>query len=164
MRPTTDRVREAVFNSLNSLGAIQGAVVLDLFAGTGALGIEALSRGAERAVFVERNAKARAVIEANLSSTGLADRATVVTGTAEDHLDRVADLVDLVLADPPYDYGAWPELLARISGRCAPDALVVIESGAPVALPPGWLAERAKSYGGTLVSFVRPPTSLPEQS
>lgn len=162
MRPTTDRVREAVFNSLNSLGAIDEAVVLDLFAGTGALGIEALSRGAARAVFIERNAKARAVIEANLASTGLAGQGTVVAGTAEDHLDRVGEAVDLVLADPPYGYEGWDDLLARIERRLSPGGLVVIESRRPVALPPGWVAERVKSYGGTLVTFVRPPTSPPE--
>lgn len=162
MRPTTDRVREAVFNSLNSLDVLDGAAVLDLFAGTGALGIEALSRGAERAVFIERNAKARAVIEANLASTGLADHGTVVAGAAEDHLDRVDQSFDLVLADPPYDYEGWEDLLVRIARRLSPDGLVVIESRRPVALPPGWVAERVKSYGGTLVTFVRPPTSPPE--
>jgi len=155
-------VREAVFNSLNSLGALDDAVVLDLFAGTGALGIEALSRGAARAVFVERNAKARAVIEANLASTGLAGQGTVVASTAEDHLDRAGDTVDLVLADPPYGYQGWEDLLARIERRLSPDGLVVVESRRPVPLPPGWVAERAKSYGGTLVTFVRPQTSPPE--
>jgi 16S rRNA (guanine966-N2)-methyltransferase len=167
-RPTTDRVREAMFNSLVSYDAVQGAVVLDLFAGSGALGIEALSRGASRAVFVERDARARSVVEANLETTGLAGQAQVVGGSAEDHVRRTPDVYDLVLADPPYDYADWPDLLGLLGSRLRDDAVVVIESGDAVELPDGWVVERAKSYGGTLVSFVHPPTTppptiLPEQ-
>lgn len=148
-----------MFNALVSYDAVHDAVVLDLFAGSGALGIEALSRGATRAVFVERDARARAVVDANLSSTGLRDQALVLGGGAEDHLVRTSDRYDLVLADPPYDYGDWPGLFGLLLPRLSPDSLVVIESGDEVQAPVGWVVERAKSYGGTLVTFVRPPTT-----
>lgn len=85
-RPTPDRVREAVFNSLHSLGVLPGCQVLDLYAGTGAMGIEALSRGAASAVFVERDPEALAALRANLAATGLEDRAAVVAADVDDYL------------------------------------------------------------------------------
>src|SRR5262245_10228804 len=100
-RPTSDRVREAVFNALGSLGAVEGARVVDLFAGTGALGIEALSRGAERCTFVERNRGARDVIHENLQNLGLVGRAEVVANDVLLFL-RDAPAFDLALVDPPY--------------------------------------------------------------
>src|SRR5689334_16902428 len=103
-RPTSDRVREAVFNALGSLDAVEGAVVADLYAGSGALGIEALSRGASEATFVESSAAARSVIETNLAATDFGDRATVVTGDVLSHLRATDDRYDLVLADPPYAF------------------------------------------------------------
>ncbi len=154
-----------MFNSLTSYDAVHDAVVVDLFAGSGALGIEALSRGASCATFVERDGRARAVIDANLAATGLADHAAVVGGTAEDHLARTSESYDVVLADPPYEYSDWGRLLGLVAPRLSPRALVVIESGGAVDLPDGWGVVRAKSYGGTLVTFVSltttttPPTS-----
>ena len=154
VRPTTDRVREAVFNALGSMDAVAGATVLDLFAGSGALGIEALSRGAAAATFVERDPRARAAVEENLRSTGLADRATVVAGTAEDALGRFADdpPFDLALLDPPYDHAGWDDLLARLRAR-----IVVIESDRDVPVPVDWQVVRAKRYGSTLVAIARSP-------
>src|SRR4051812_34670940 len=102
-RPTADRVREATFNALSSLDAIDGAVVVDLFAGSGALGIEALSRGAEHVTFVDNDPKAIAVVRDNLAVTGLSDRATVVRGDALRQLPMVG-AVDLALLDPPYAF------------------------------------------------------------
>ena len=103
IRPTSDRVREAIFNTLFSLDAVDGAEVTDLFAGTGALGIEALSRGAAHCTFVDRDADAVALIESNLASLDLADRARVVRADALVHARRTGP-VDLVLADPPYRF------------------------------------------------------------
>lgn len=159
VRPTADRVREAVFNALHSLGAVEGARVLDLFAGSGALAIEALSRGARQAVLVERDPRARAAIEQNLAGTGLGAQAEVVSGDAESYLARATGTFDLVLADPPYAYGAWPSLLAATGRVLDPQGLVVVESDREVPLPAGWDVERAKWYGGTLVVFARPPSS-----
>ncbi len=172
-RPTLDRVREAVFNALASQDAIDGARVLDLFAGSGALGIEALSRGAAHATFVDTDRAARRVIDQNLAATGLADRAEVLGTDASTHLRRVAGepsadapgAYDLVLLDPPYATGddAWAELLELVAA-VAPDAVVVVESDREVPVPGGWHALRSKRYGGTLVSVLMPPRPLSEPS
>jgi 16S rRNA (guanine966-N2)-methyltransferase len=155
-RPTSDRVREAVFNALGSLDAIEGAVVADLYAGSGALGIEALSRGASRATFVEASAAARAVIEANLAGTDLGDRATVVAGDVLGHLRATTDRYDLVLADPPYAFDGWPALAAAAVARLAPDGVLVAESDQVPDLGGAGAVLRSKRYGGTVVVFVRP--------
>ena len=170
VRPTSDRVREAVFNALGSMGAVEGARVLDLFAGTGALGIEALSRGAHACTFVERDPRAREALARNLAVTGLDRRAEVVGAEAEAWLTgpaatAVAEEVlvpDLVLLDPPYAYDRWAVLLAGVAS-VAPGATVVIESDRTVGLPEEWDALREKRYGGTLVVIARPPSPPPEQ-
>ena len=153
-RPTADRVREATFNALHSLGAIEGARVVDLFAGSGALGIEALSRGADHATFVDRDRRAVAAIEANLAATGLTGSATVQCQTVERALDEAVargDRWTLALADPPYAFEGWEALLATV-----PADLVVAESGRPVPVPAGWRAIRERRYGATLVAILRP--------
>ena len=147
-RPTSDRVREAIFNALASMDAVTGATVLDLFAGSGALGVEALSRGAAHCTFVEPAREALAAIRQNLSKTGLADRASVVPGHVEPFLAGFSGSVDLALCDPPYAFERWPELLARV-----PAAIVVCESDRPIVLGPGWCAIRSRRYGGTVVTF-----------
>jgi 16S rRNA (guanine966-N2)-methyltransferase len=154
VRPTTDRVREAVFNSLVSLDAVDGAAVLDLFAGSGALGIEALSRGAAHATFVEHDARVRSVIEQNLRATGLEERARIVAGTAEDFVAGPdgRSTWDLALLDPPYEYAPWSTLLAGLRAR-----VVVIESDREIDLPDDWGVVRAKGYGSTLVVIARSP-------
>jgi 16S rRNA (guanine966-N2)-methyltransferase len=153
-RPTADRVREATFNALHSLGAIEGAHVVDLFAGSGALGIEALSRGADHATFVDSDRRAVTAIEANLASTGLADAATVRCLTVERAVDEAVargDRWTLALVDPPYAFDGWDALLAAV-----PADLVVVESGRPVPVPDGWRAIRERRYGATLVAILRP--------
>jgi 16S rRNA (guanine966-N2)-methyltransferase len=155
-RPTSDRVREAVFNALDSLGVVQGAVVLDLFAGSGALGIEALSRGAEKATFVDADRAAVEAIEANLAHTGLAGRARVVRGDALDHLATAQQALDLVLIDPPYERDDWPDLLASAVRRLSHDGVIVAESDREILAPPGAHATRSRRYGGTVVTFLRP--------
>ena len=154
-RPTSDRVRESMCNALHSLDAIDGADVLDLFAGSGALGIEALSRGAASATFVEPDRVARSVVEANLASTGLGASATVVAGDALRHLARTTARYHLVLADPPYAYADWPDLLAALAPHLHPDAVVVLESDRSVEVPPPFLVIREKRYGGTVVAFLQ---------
>src|SRR5436853_7744768 len=102
LRPTSERVREAVFATLGSLGAVEGTRVVDLFAGTGALGIEALSRGATAATFVDDDATAVATVKANLQATGLVG--TVVRSDVLRFLESAAERYDLALADPPYAF------------------------------------------------------------
>ena len=154
-RPTSDRVREALFNALESLSAIDGAKVLDAFAGSGALGIEALSRGADQAVFADTSPAARQMIEANLAATQLAPRASVVGGTALSAL-RAHGPFDLVLLDPPYGYDDWPALLEVVGKGLNPDAVVVIESDREVAVPDDMRVIRNKQYGSTVVLFAVP--------
>jgi 16S rRNA (guanine966-N2)-methyltransferase len=151
-RPTTDRVREATFNALGSLGAVEGATVLDLFAGSGALGIEALSRGAASCTFVDVDRAAREAVEANLEACGLTRLATVVASPADRHLADLARMgvrIDLALIDPPYDFDGWEDLLAAL-----PADLAVLESGRPLDLPEGWDPLRTKRYGRTHVTIA----------
>lgn len=148
IRPTADRVREAMFNSLYSLGAIAGAVVVDLFAGSGALGIEALSRGADRVIFVENNRRALVVLRENLASLGLQDQATVVPADATMFLPH-AESYDLLLLDPPFSFDGWPALLADVE-----DSIVVIESNRAIELPESWDMHRLRRYGGIVVMLA----------
>ncbi len=150
-RPTSDRVRESIFNMLFSLGVHGGETVVDLYAGCGALGIEALSRGATHCTFVERDRKAVECIRKNLESIGFADRATVVHAEVGAWLDQQPPRADLVLADPPYADDAWLSLLDRIEARW-----LVAEAGEVVAEHPRWDVVREKTYGTTVVTvFAR---------
>jgi 16S rRNA (guanine966-N2)-methyltransferase len=149
-RPTTDKVREATFNALGSLGLIIDARVADLFAGSGAVGIEAISRGARSCVFVERDRSALAALRDNLAMLGCEDVAKVVAG---DVMSIAASLdVDLVYADPPYGFEAWERLLSVLT---AP--FIVTESGhelgEDLGTPNGLEIVRSQRYGRTWVTF-----------
>jgi 16S rRNA (guanine966-N2)-methyltransferase len=149
-RPTADRVREALFSML---GDVAGARVLDLYAGSGALGIEALSRGAASALFVERDPAAVAVIERNLAP--LEVDATVARADAVRWLARAEGPFDLVFCDPPYDSAsrlAGP-LAERLPGLTADDARIVTESDKrnPLELPFPLIVER--TYGDTRIAI-----------
>ena len=146
-RPTTDRVREAVFNALGSAGVLDGALVADLFAGSGAIGLEALSRGAARCTFVERDRSALAALEENVEALGVADRCRIVRGDALALAGSID--ADIVIADPPYGYERWEELLRRVRSH-----LVVAESGGPLPALDGWEVTREKRYGRTTVTFL----------
>jgi len=156
VRPTSDRVREAVFSMLFSLGGVEGLQVVDLFAGTGALGIEALSRGAASVTFVERDPRSVEGIRANLGSVGMDDAesrgdATVVRADVDAWVAGTAARYDLALCDPPYDYDGWATLLDRL-----PADLVVLESSTEPPAPDSWEVLRSKRYGGTIVTVARP--------
>ncbi|MDN4481331.1 16S rRNA (guanine(966)-N(2))-methyltransferase RsmD [Demequina muriae] len=159
-RPTTDRVREALFSRLDHQDALHGARVLDLFAGSGALGLEALSRGATSATFVEAAASAARVITANAKELATTDRARVVKERALPFLARTTDQWDLVLIDPPYDIAAedLAAVLEALAPRLAADAVVVLEwtSRAPqLTWPPGLVIERERDYGETRLHWAR---------
>jgi 16S rRNA (guanine966-N2)-methyltransferase len=159
-RPTSDRVREAIFGVLGSLAAttgipVEGARVADLFAGSGALGIEALSRGAARAFFVDQDRQAAATVDANLAALGMEARAVVVRGDVLRWL-RTAPGSDLTFADPPYDFDRWTELLSLLGPVTG---LAILEMGAARVLDPGWEVLREKHYGGTVVMVARPARS-----
>jgi 16S rRNA (guanine966-N2)-methyltransferase len=156
VRPTSDRVCEAVFDILFSLGGVDGLQVADLFAGSGALGIEALSRGAASVTFVDRSPVALAAVRANLASVGLDDAeqkgdAKVIRADAGSWVTTTASRYDLILCDPPYDYGEWETLVAGLPGD-----LVVLESGAEIDPPAGWGVIKTRRYGSTIVTVARP--------
>ncbi len=167
-RPTADRVREAVFSSLAA--RVPGARVLDLFAGSGAMGIEALSRGAEEAVFVEKNAEATEVIRANLEKTRLLSRAHVRASDVEKFFRGVpasGRKFDLVFADPPYrkddgdrDWVGFLLACGSLRGALSPDGLLVIECmKGPLASetePSGWSISAHRAYGSTEVFYFAP--------
>jgi 16S rRNA (guanine966-N2)-methyltransferase len=147
-RPTSDRVREAIFNALTSLGVVTDATVLDLFAGSGALGIEALSRGAQHCTFVESARPALAALRTNLETLGLGDRATVAPMEVTRFLAS-GPAADLALADPPYAFDGWDELQRSLEA-----GLLVAESDRPVEPAGGWEVLRAKRYSTTHVTFL----------
>jgi len=154
-------VREAVFNALHSIGVLDGARGIDCFAGSGALGIEALSRGAEHMTFVDPDARARRAIEQNLTVAGVGDRAEVLAQSAERVLVEAATAghrFDLVLLDPPYDFPHWPALINAVAGVVTPDGVVVMESNGAVevAADSGLEVTRSRGYGSTVVTFARP--------
>jgi 16S rRNA (guanine966-N2)-methyltransferase len=163
-RPTSDRVKESMFGALGA-GRLAGANVLDGYAGSGALAIEALSRGASRATPVDRDPRAVDAIRRNLASTRLAARATVHRrGFGGFLAGRVPDVpFDLVLLDPPYDV-TGPDLARVLVALAAPGwladgATVVLERSAaagPPPLPEGWRVTWERVYGDTLVVLTGP--------
>jgi 16S rRNA (guanine(966)-N(2))-methyltransferase RsmD len=160
-RPTTDRVRESLFNVLAARLDIAGATVLDLYAGSGALGLEAISRGAASAVFVEADQRAANVITQNIAALGV-PQATVRRGTVAKVLSGgTAHPVDLVLADPPYEVGAAEveaALVALADGGWATHGTVVVveraASSPPLAWPDGWQVWPSRKYGDTRLELA----------
>lgn len=157
-RPTSDRVRESLFASLNSLlGGFDGVRVLDLFAGSGALGLEAVSRGAEHADLVESDARAARTIQRNVADLGAS--ASVHRTTAQRFVANAVGPWDLVLIDPPYavtteEVGA---IVAALRSALAEDAVVVVERASrdAFAWPEGFDALRDKAYGDTRLWYGR---------
>lgn len=161
VRPTMDRVKAAIFSSLGD--RIAGARVLDLFAGSGGLGIEALSRGAQSALFIERNRTSADAIMRNLEIAKLTGAVRVQD--VFEFLKKANDKYDVVFADPPYEKSdggeAFTELLlfnTRLPPLLEPAGLFVLEKRPDETLPksPLWEVERAKSYGATEVLFLSP--------
>jgi 16S rRNA (guanine966-N2)-methyltransferase len=163
VRPTKDRVREAVFSALDARGAISGAAVLDLYAGTGALAIEALSRGAQHAVLVEHSRAVAATARLNIETVGFAGRARVETRDAEQFVRALPSDApfDLVLCDPPYDLpdDVLANVLARLADErwLAPAATVVVERAlhAKIEAPTGLRVTWERRFGDTLVAFLQ---------
>lgn len=158
-RPATDRVREAIFNSLQSQGALEDARVLDLFAGSGAMGIEALSRGARHVTFVERDRAVRRTVERNLDALGLGARTRVVGTSADRFLEEDPGWFDVALLDPPYAFDDWVGLIARVRAR-----VLVVRSDREIPMPVGWGVLKEQRYGGTLVMIVERMQSSSEEA
>jgi 16S rRNA (guanine(966)-N(2))-methyltransferase RsmD len=158
-RPTADRVRQSIFDMLAF--RCEPERVLDLFAGSGALGIEALSRGAKRAVFVEKNPEALKAVAENLNKCGFTSAAQVQRSDFRSALRKLGsegERFDLVFIDPPYEGGVRDEALAGIQPLLQPGALVVVETAstekAPVA-PAGLSLELERKFGRTMVFLYR---------
>lgn len=162
IRPTSDRVKESIFNILGE--EVEGKHVLDLFAGTGNLGIEALSRGAIRAVFVEREKSAIDLIKQNLSHCGFNDRSHIIRGEVEraiPQLRRKGEVFDLIFMDPPYRKGLAQETLEILHAQPVhhEDSILVIEHDRREPLPDtvaGWNLVRQRRIGDTVIYFLTP--------
>ena len=157
-RPTTDRVKEGMFSVLQF--DIEGRRVLDLFAGTGQLGIECLSRGAASAVFVDRRADAVKLIRENLKITELSDRARVVSGDSMEYLKTLREKFDLILLDPPYAEGLLEAAIAHIAkfDILAPHGIIVAEHPADKAMPSlsePYRIQRTYRYGKIALTLYR---------
>ena len=157
-RPTTDRVKEGLFSALQF--DIEGRRVLDLFAGTGQLGIECLSRGAASAVFVDRRADAVKLIRENLRLTELEDRARVVAGDSMEYLKSIREPFDIIFLDPPYAAGLLEPAIAHIAkfDILAPHGIIAAEHTADRVLPalaPPYRVHRTYRYGKIALTLYR---------
>ena len=161
LRPTTDRVRESLFNTLAHGGfgdPVDGATVLDLFAGTGALGLEALSRGAARAVFVEKGRVGQRLIAENIARLGAGGQARLLKADATRPGPPPPEApFTLVFLDPPYGKGLGLAALQATdaAGWIAKDALIVLEEAGEIPAPQGFTQADHRQYGGTHVTFLR---------
>jgi 16S rRNA (guanine966-N2)-methyltransferase len=155
-RPTSDRVRESLFNLLGEIR--RDARVLDLFAGTGALGIEALSRGAAHATFVENDRDALRILRENIAALGLEGRCTIIAADAHHEFAPSSPPFDVTFADPPYGIEAG-EAALRMAAKCAaPGGIVCLENDAKDPEPPapeGFNIWKSRRYGGTRVTLYR---------
>jgi 16S rRNA (guanine966-N2)-methyltransferase len=152
VRPTSDRVRESIFDILGSQGGVEGLRTVDLFCGSGALGLEALSRGAAAATFVDQDPVALDAVRTNLAAVGLdGETVALVRAALPGWLTTAAaGTFDLALCDPPYDFEDWPALLGALRA-----GVVVMESSASIPLPDPWVVTRERRYGGTLVTVAQ---------
>jgi len=161
IRPTLDRTRQAVFNRLCQPGAdrVQGATLLDAFAGTGAFGLEALSRGAAQAIFWDVSSAALAIVRRNAAHLGLADRALIAAENATT-AHKAAAPVDIIFLDPPYGEGLLaPAITALVAGGWAhADTLIIAESDAKAPAPLGSRAAviDQRRSGPAMITFAAP--------
>ena len=155
-RPTVERVKEGIFSAIAF--EVQGRRVLDLFAGSGQMGIEALSRGAASCLFVDSNREAVAVVQRNLRATELTDRATVLCEQAPSALSRRSEIFDLVFLDPPYASDLLLPCLEALQDRVAVGGAVLCESDRNSELPEqvgGFTLKRTYRYGRVVVRLYR---------
>lgn len=157
LRPTSDRVRESLFSALGHLGVVNGARVLDLFAGTGALGLEALSRGAAQVVFVENGRAGQKLVLENVKKLRAEEATSLMRNDATALGAWPAAPFDLVFLDPPYGKGMGQAALAAAAtgGWLAQGAVIVWEENAPMHAPRGFTRTDRRKYGDTHVTLLR---------
>ena len=155
LRPTTDRVRESLFNILQNWVNFNGLRVLDLFAGTGALGLEALSRGAQHATFIENGRVGQKLIQQNITLMRASDGTTLLTQDATKL--TLGAPCDLVFLDPPYGQSLGEQALtnARAQDLIAPDSLIVFEEASAMT-PEGFIIQDTHKFGGTTLTLLSP--------
>jgi 16S rRNA (guanine966-N2)-methyltransferase len=153
IRPTTDRVKQALFSSL--IMDLYGFAVLDLFAGSGALGLEALSRGALTITFVEQAVPCIKSIRANLASLNVAHQATIIKADARDYVTSCTQTYDLVLMDPPYDKGLASQLAPHVYELLKPGGVLVIEHTPREQIAMEIWKNRV--YGDTMITYIQRP-------
>ena len=159
VRPTADRVKEAEFSIIQF--EIEGRVALDLFAGSGALGIEALSRGAKSATFVDSNKEAVQLIRANLAHTNLAQQASVAAGDFEQFLTYTKAVFDIVFIDPPYSKGLVDRALPLVAPHVSDGGVIICEAARTDTLPDGaggFTLVRHGNYGKATLGVYRKST------
>ena len=156
LRPTTDRVRESLFNVLSHRDVIEGARVLDVFAGTGALGLEALSRGAVHATFIDDGRVAQGLIRENISKLGVGGTTRVIRKDATRLPSCEGAPYDLIFLDPPYGKGLGERAMQCLfdGGWIAPGAAVVWEESRPIAPPDGFALVDQRKYGDSRISLL----------
>ncbi len=164
VRPTGEKVKEGVFSSIQF--EIEGAYVLDLFAGSGQLGIEALSRGAAHSVFVDNSARSLRCVNDNLRNTGLARSAEVISRDSYDYIKITAQKFDIIFLDPPYRYGHITKLLPLAAAKLKDGGSIICEyekeAGQPDA-PEGTVLKKVYSYGRISVAVFRKPLREDEE-
>ena len=155
VRPTTDKVKESIFNIIQF--DIEGRRILDMFCGCGQLGIEALSRGAASAVFVDISRASIAVTEENLTTTGFRNVSKTVLANSLEYLDRTSEIFDIAFLDPPYHAGIMDDAIERVAPHMADGGIIVCETGEREILPEeieGFISKRYK-YGKIALTVYR---------
>ncbi len=155
VRPTTDMVKEAMFSIVHF--DVEGARVLDMFCGCGQLGIEALSRGAQSAVFVDISHQSMSVTEKNLETTGFRNLSKTVISNSLEYLDRTSEIFDIAFLDPPYKAGIMEDAIERVRLHMSENGIIVCETSADEFLPEeieGFTSKRYK-YGKIALTVYR---------
>lgn len=156
VRPTTDMVKEAIFSAIQF--DVEGRSFLDLFAGSGQMGIEAISRGAKNAVFIDNNSEAISVIKGNLQKTGFTDYAKVIKGEYSSFLASTNDKFDIAFLDPPYHIGILEKALSSVTKVMSEHGIIICEHPTDVKVPENlqdFSLERQRKYGKIIISIYR---------
>ncbi len=157
LRPTRDRVRESVFNILESQQTLHGARVLDIFAGTGAMGLEAISRGAAAVIFVENSPASLSLLRENITALQLEVRSQIIAKDATRLGAMDTDPASVVFLDPPYGKGLGLAALSALAtgGWLSADALIIWEEATKVSAPPAFVPVDHRKYGSSHITFIR---------
>ncbi|WP_028307390.1 16S rRNA (guanine(966)-N(2))-methyltransferase RsmD [Desulfitibacter alkalitolerans] len=156
IRPTSDRVKEAIFNTISPL--VYKSDFLDLFAGTGNIGIEALSRGANSCTFVDQSPKAIKCIRNNLANIGFEDRSTIILGDSRKIINKLTKIYDIIFLDPPYGYDLVVPIVKKLKLLLKEEGIIVVETESKIELPPQcdtFRLLKTSKYGDTQVGYYK---------